>query len=122
MNKPKKKPINLRKAGRMTILYLVVITIVFIILTPIYFLVMTSFLSTREAYTYPLPLVPSFTTHFSLQISEKGYLLSVQDPKTDEYETVLATNDIEKMSVYMRAIFKHFDGRTPNPGLYQRFR
>jgi len=103
MNQPKKKPINLRKAGRMTVLYLVVITTIFIILTPIYFLVMTSFLSTREAYTYPLPLVPSFTTHFALEIGEKGYLLSVKDPQTDEYKSVADTVDVEKMSVYMRA-------------------
>jgi multiple sugar transport system permease protein len=87
----------------MTVLYLVVITFIFIIITPIYFLVMTSFLSTREAYSYPLPLVPRFSTDFSLSVGEKGYLLSVKNPKTDEYETVLDTNDIEKMSVYMQA-------------------
>jgi len=103
MNQPKKKPINLRKAGRMTVLYMVVITFILIILTPVYFLVMTSFLSTREAYSYPLPLFPSFTTHFSLRIGERGYLLSVKDPKTGEYETVLDTEDIDKMSVYMQA-------------------
>lgn len=103
MKNPKKKPINIRKAGRMTILYLIVITIIFIIITPIYFLVMTSFLSTREAYTFPLPLVPSFTTNFSLQVGEKGYLLSVKNNKTNQYETVLDTQDVEKMSVYMQA-------------------
>jgi len=103
MNQPKKKPINLRKAGRMTVLYMVVVTFILIILTPVYFLVMTSFLSTREAYSYPLPLFPSFTTHFSLRIGERGYLLSVKDPKTGEYETVLDTEDIDKMSVYMQA-------------------
>ena len=103
MTQPKKRPINLRKAGRITLLYLVVITCIFIIITPVYFLVMTSFLSTREAYTYPLPLVPKFTTHFSLEIGERGYLLSVQNPKTGEYETVMDTIDVEKISVYMRS-------------------
>ncbi len=103
MNQPQKKSVNLRKAGRMTVLYMVVITIIFVILTPVYFLVMTSFLSTREVYSYPLPLIPSFTTEFSLQIGERGYLLSVKDSKTGEYETVLDSEDIEKMSVYMQA-------------------
>jgi multiple sugar transport system permease protein len=103
MNNQKEKPINLRKAARMTVLYLVVITSILIILTPIYFLVMTSFLSAREAYSYPLPLFPSFTTHFALEIGEKGHLLSVQNPDTGEYETVLDSDDVEKMSVYMQA-------------------
>jgi multiple sugar transport system permease protein len=101
--KIEKRPINLRKVGRMTVLYLVVITFILIIITPIYFVVMISFLSTREAYTYPLPLLPQLETEYSLQIGEKGYLLSVKDPKTGQYETVLDTNDVEKMSVYMQA-------------------
>jgi multiple sugar transport system permease protein len=94
---------NLRKTIRMTILYLVVVTFCFIILIPIFFLVSLSFLSTREAYQYPLPLLPSFTTKFSLQQGERGYLLSVYNPHTEEYETVLDTNDVEKMSVYMQS-------------------
>jgi len=36
MNQPKKKPINLRKAGRMTVLYMVVVTFILIILTPVH--------------------------------------------------------------------------------------
>jgi multiple sugar transport system permease protein len=99
----RKRPVNMRKLVQRTVMYIVVVGIVFIILTPIFFLVSLSFLSTREAYQFPLPLVPSLTTKFKLEQGEKGYLLSVYDPQTDEYETVLDTDDTAKMSVYMRA-------------------
>jgi len=99
---PVKRGGNLKKTIRMTILYLVVATVCFVILIPVFFLVSLSFLSSREAYQYPLPLLPSFTTQFSLQKGERGYLLSVYDKHSDEYETVLDTNDVEKMSYYMQ--------------------
>lgn len=98
-----KKPVNLKKQIRRTVLYIVVIGIIFIVLTPVFFLVSLSFLSTAEAYQFPLPLLPSFTTDFKLEESERGYLLSVYDDKTGEYETVLDTADVEKMSVYMQS-------------------
>ena len=98
-----KRPANLRKTIRMTVLYIVVVGVLFIILTPVFFLVSLSFLSTREAYQYPLPLLPDFTTEFKLEKGERGYLLSVYDDQTDQYETVLDTLDVDKMSVYMRA-------------------
>ena len=100
----KKRGVNLKKSIRMTTLYIVVIGVLFIILTPVFFLVSLSFLSTAEAYQYPLPLLPSFTTEFKVESSERGYLLSVYNDREEEFETVLDTGDLEKMSVYMRTI------------------
>ncbi len=99
----KKRGVNLKKSIRMTTLYIVVIGVLLVILTPVFFLVSLSFLSTAEAYQYPLPLLPSFTTEFKVETSERGYLLSVYNDRLEEFETVLDTGDIEKMSVYMRS-------------------
>ncbi|MEA3337149.1 MAG: carbohydrate ABC transporter permease [Chloroflexota bacterium] len=93
---------NIKRVGRRTVLYIVVVGVVLVILTPVYFLVSLSFLSTREAYQYPLPLFPDFTTEFKLERGERGYLLSVYDDQSGEYETVLDTEDMEKVSTYMR--------------------
>jgi len=79
-----------------------VITIALIIILPVFFIVSLSFLTTHEAYSYPLPLLPSLTSKFSLTHGERGYLLSVYDRVAGEYETVLDTDDLEKMSVYMK--------------------
>ena len=98
----KKKP-NLVKIIRSTLFYLFVSAITIVILTPIFFVVSLSFLSTREAYRFPLPLLPSLTTKYSLTHGERGYLLSVYDNFEKEYKTVLDTEDLEKMSVYMDA-------------------
>jgi multiple sugar transport system permease protein len=99
----KSKGVNVRKAIRMTTLYIVVAGIVLIILTPVFFIVSLSFMSTREAYQYPLPLLPDFTTQFELRISEDGYLLSVYNDRTGEYDSVQETFDIEKISYYMQS-------------------
>jgi multiple sugar transport system permease protein len=98
-----RKGTNLKKAIRMTTLYIVVAGIVLILLTPIFFIVSLSFMSTREAYQYPLPLLPDFTTEFELRISEDGYLLSVYNNRTDQYESVQDTIIIEDMTYYMKA-------------------
>jgi multiple sugar transport system permease protein len=100
----KKSGTNLKKAGRLTVIYIIVIGIVFIILVPVYFLVSLSFLSTREAYQFPLPLVPDFTTEFALTKSEDGdgYVLYVYDDQSGEYESVLDTPDRARMSTYAR--------------------
>ncbi len=98
-----KRGINVKHAARMTTLYIVVAGVLLIILTPIFFLVSLSFLSTREAYQFPLPLLPDFTTEFKLERGERGYLLSVYDDQSGEYETVLDTADVDKISVYMRS-------------------
>ena len=98
-----RRGVNLRKSIRMTTLYIVVSGVLLVILTPVFFLVSLSFLSTREAYQYPLPLLPDFTTEFELSKTEDGYLLSVYNDSEGEYQSVLDTADVEKMSVYMRA-------------------
>ncbi len=98
-----KKPTNLAKMIRKTIFYLFVTTLGAGILVPVFFLVSLSFLSTREAYQFPLPLLPSWSTNYSLTHGDRGYLLSVYDNFENEYQTVLDTNDLEKMSVYMRS-------------------
>ena len=63
-----------------------------------------SFLSTREAYQFPLPLVPDFTTEFAITHNEDGdgYVLYVYDDQAEEYKSVLDTSDRAKMSTYAR--------------------
>jgi multiple sugar transport system permease protein len=78
-----------------------VIAITLIIILPIFFIVSLSFLTTHEAYSYPLPLLPTLSSRFNLTFGERGYLLSVYERVSGEYETVLDTDDLEKMSVYM---------------------
>jgi multiple sugar transport system permease protein len=89
------------KGIKSTLFYLLVITIVLVIILPVFFIVSLSFLTTHESYSYPLPLLPGLTSKFKLTYGERGYLLSVQDRVSGEYETVLDTDDLEKMSVYM---------------------
>jgi len=103
MTERKKKPVNVAKAARNTTFYIFVVGLAAALLLPFYFIVSLSFLSTREAYTYPLPLVPAFKTDFKMEPSERGYLLSVFDRVDDGYETVLDTEDLDKMRVYMEA-------------------
>lgn len=93
---------KIQKAARRTVLYLVVVTITVVVMTPVYFITALSFLSTREAYEYPLPIVPSFTTQFKLEHGKRGYLLSVWDRNERDYVTVLDTKDVDKMRVYMQ--------------------
>jgi multiple sugar transport system permease protein len=98
-----KKPLRLTKLIRRTIFYLFIVTLAVSIILPVFFLVSLSFLSTREAYLYPLPLVPSLSAKYSLTYGERGYLLSVYDNFDKEYQTVLDTAELEKISVYMRS-------------------
>ena len=92
---------RLRKAARQTLLYLVVITITLVIMTPVYFITVLSFLTTREAYEYPLPLYPTFTIRMKMEPGKRGYLLSVWDRNERDYVSVLDTDDVDKMRVYM---------------------
>jgi len=98
-----KKPVNLAKSARMTVFYIFVTGLAVAIVLPVYFIFSLSFLSTREAYRYPLPLVPAIVTRMKIEPGERGVLLSVWDRVEDDYMTVLDTKDIEKMSVYMKA-------------------
>lgn len=91
------------KGIRSTLFYLFVLTISLVIILPVFFIVSLSFLTTHEAYSYPLPLLPSLTSKFKLTYGERGYLLSVYDRVSGEYETVLDTDDFKKMSNYMEA-------------------
>lgn len=97
-----KNPIKFGKLVRRTIFYLFIVTLAVSIILPAFFLVSLSFLSTRESYSYPLPLLPSLKAEYSLTTSDRGYLLSVFDKFDDEYQTVLDTAELEKMSVYMK--------------------
>ena len=98
-----KNPIKIGKLVRRTIFYLFIVTLAVSIVLPAFFLVSLSFLSTREAYQFPLPLLPSLKTDYSLTHSDRGYLLSVYDKFDEEYQSVLDTAELEKISVYMKA-------------------
>ncbi len=89
---------KLIKAAKETVFYLFLTTLIAGMLLPVYFIVSLSFLSTREAYQYPLPLVPALKTDI-----ERGYMLSVWDRIDKEYQTVLDTNEVEKMEVYIKS-------------------
>ena len=102
MTTTRKKRSNIRKAAKMTTFYIFVTGVVIAMLLPLYFIVSLSFLSTREAYRYPLPLVPSFTNQLKVEHGERGYLLSIYNRMEGEYQTLLDTGDLEKMSVYMK--------------------
>jgi multiple sugar transport system permease protein len=93
----------LYKGARTTVFYIFVATIALTIVGPVFFVVSLSFLSTHEAYSFPLPILPTPSTKFELTYGERGYLLSVYNRVDEEYETVLDTDDLEKMSVYMKA-------------------
>lgn len=99
----KKKYANLYKAVKTTTFYIFIIGIAAAILLPIFFIVSLSFLSTREAYRFPLPMLPQVRTEFKLTHGERGYLLSVYDRIEEDYMSVLDTQDLKKMSVYMKA-------------------
>jgi multiple sugar transport system permease protein len=98
-----KRGTSIFKTAKSTVFYIIITGIVMVILLPVFFIVSLSFLSTREAYRFPLPLLPSLVTKMKLEWGDRGYLLSVWDRVEDDYMTVLDTNDLEKMSVYMRA-------------------
>ncbi len=96
-----KRPVNYRKLIRSTTLYIVVAGISMLIIIPMFFLVSLSFMSSREAYRYPLPLLPELSAKFEIQAGDKGHLISVYDTETGEYQSVLDTSDTEKISDYM---------------------
>jgi multiple sugar transport system permease protein len=97
-----RKQIDIAKTARTTTFYIFVVGIAVAILLPVYFIVSLSFLSVREAYTYPLPLVPALNTQFELTHGKRGYLLSVYDRVEGAYQSVLDTKESKKMSEYMR--------------------
>jgi multiple sugar transport system permease protein len=97
----KRKQVDIAKAAKATTFYIFVIGVAVALLLPFYFIVSLSFLSTREAYTYPLPMVPALNTQFKLEHGERGYLLSVYERVEGGYETVLDTKELEKMSDYV---------------------
>jgi len=90
------------KFAKKTLFYILITSIIIIIITPLYFLVSLSFLSSREAYQYPLPLVPTTFSEFKLEKGDKGYLLSIYEKKDKEYQTMIDTKNVEKMSRYMK--------------------
>jgi multiple sugar transport system permease protein len=97
-----KKPVSFGKLFRQTIFYLFISFLAMVILLPIFFLVTLSFMSTREAYDFPLPTVPALNVEYSMTHGKRGYLLSVYDKNEGDFQTVLDTKDLEKMSEYMR--------------------
>ena len=95
---------SINKAARKTVFYLFITTLLVGILLPVYFLITISFLSTREAYRFPLPLVPALKTDLELSHGKRGYLLSVYERSEGDYASVLDTNDLDKMRVYIQSI------------------
>jgi len=97
-----KKMKDIKKVAKQTSFYIFVAGLTIAFLFPLFFLVSLSFLSVREAYQYPLPLTPAIQTKFKAVKSDRGYLLSVYNAVTKEYQTVQDTGDFEKLSDYMQ--------------------
>lgn len=93
---------NISKFAKKTLFYILITGIIIIIITPLYFLVSLSFLSSREAYQFPLPLVPAISSEFKLEKGDKGYMLSIYEKGDREYQNMIDTRDMEKMSRYMK--------------------
>jgi multiple sugar transport system permease protein len=98
-----KRPVSLAKVIKNTVFYIFITALGVGILLPVFFLISLSFLSTSEAYRFPLPLLPELKTEYKLSYGERGYLLSIFNNFTEEYQTVMDTNDLEKMSVYTKS-------------------
>jgi len=90
------------KFAKKTLFYILITSISIIIITPLYFLVSLSFLSSRESYQFPLPLVPAISSEFKLENGDKGYLLSIYEKRDKEFQTLIDTSNIEKISRYMK--------------------
>ena len=88
-----------------TLFYVLIAGVVLVILTPIYFLVAISFMSDREAYDWPLPLVPGFFTQFRLELSdpEEGLvLLSVYSNAQGKFVSIAESADLEYLESFTR--------------------
>ncbi len=99
----RKRRTRIYKGVRSALFYIFVTTIALAIIGPVFFVISLSFLSAHEAYSYPLPLLPALSKDYQLTHGERGYLLSVYDRSEREYAPLLDTDDLEKMSVYMKA-------------------
>lgn len=93
---------SLKKKANLATLYIISVAIIITILVPVYFIFSISFLSAREAYQYPLPLLPELRSEIKMETGERGVLLSIYDKRNNEYETLLDTADFKKMSTFMR--------------------
>jgi multiple sugar transport system permease protein len=102
MKNKTKKTKNILKAAKQTTFYIFVSGITIAFLFPLFFLISLSFLSVREAYQFPLPLLPAVQTQFKASVSDRGYLLSVYDNVKKEYKTVQDTANLERISEYMQ--------------------
>jgi multiple sugar transport system permease protein len=91
------------KGARETIFYLFVITIILTIITPVFFVISLSFLSTHDAYSYPLPILPTFSKTYELSYGERGYLIKVYDRTEQDFVSILDSDDFEKMAVYLKS-------------------
>ncbi|MFH1634197.1 MAG: carbohydrate ABC transporter permease [Chloroflexota bacterium] len=96
------KQINIFKLAKTTTFYIFISGIAIAFLLPVFFIVSLSFLSIREAYSFPLPLLPALKTELMFTRGERGYLLSVYDRVHGEYKSVQDTSDLQKISEYMR--------------------
>ena len=65
------------KLVKKSLLYIFVSSIIIAIIIPIYFLITLSFLSGRESYQFPLPLVPSISSDLKMESIEGEYLVSI---------------------------------------------
>lgn len=98
----KMKQINIFKLAKTTTFYIFISGIAIAFLLPVFFIVSLSFLSIREAYSFPLPLLPALKTELMFTHGERGYLLSVYDRVHGEYKSVQDTSDLQKISEYMK--------------------
>lgn len=87
LDRKRERKRNLLRASRVTTTYIVVAGISIIILLPMYFLIVLSFMSDREAYSWPLAVVPSFGVELQIGLGDDGsYRMSVFDKNSQKFE------------------------------------
>jgi len=91
-----------RLAGQAT-LYLVVAALAAIILTPVFFLCSLSLMSDSEAYNeWPLPLLPSLSSRFSLKAADNGYVVSLYNRSSGSFLPLAESADVEYLASFIR--------------------
>jgi len=86
------------KLAKKTLFYVMVSGVAMTMIIPMYFLISLSFLSGREAYSFPIPLVPSFSNELKLESSTgEKVLVSVWDKVEKKFKSVGNSSSVGKL-------------------------
>jgi multiple sugar transport system permease protein len=89
-------------AARAATFYILVTGIAAMILLPVFFLCSISLMSDSEAYNeWPLPLIPSISTRFTIESTNKGYLVCIYNRAEHAYVPLVESADPEYISTFL---------------------